>query len=605
MNADGDQTLQVQLASLPALPGTYLFRDEAGGVLYVGKAKNLSKRVRSYFNRKPDSRIALMVTLIRSVETIIAGSEKEALLLENTLIKRYRPPFNVDLKDDKSYPFFRVTIREEYPRIELTRKIKDDGSLYFGPYTDAGSARRTLSWLEKNFPLRRCGGAHPGGRTRPGRPCLDHQMGNCLGPCGGEVPVGEYRAMVDEIVAFLKGDGRRVASRLKKQMEDLSGRREYEEAARIRDRIRAMESVMERQDVVGNRGEDLDVLGFAAADDLSVLTCLFIRSGLLMGRKDLVLEGGVGPDEAVDAFMARHYMKTVSYPGAVLCPVDLDFAQSHQEIISEAAGRLVTVQHPKRGRKVRLMELAGENAAQALSEAGNRAREAMVLTAELKSALKMSNTPTRIECVDVSHTAGKRTYGSLAVWEKGRPRKEDYRLFKISSAVAEGDDYAAMRELVTRRYKGSLADELPTPDLLLVDGGKGHLRAVVGALGDAGADIPAVAAIAKGKGTGDSIYLPDRANPVAMKRTSRAFLLLQAVRDEAHRFAVSSHRKGRSRNDLMSVLDTIDGIGPVRRRTLLGSFRSVDEIRSAGVEELAALKGFNRRLAHRVKESLQ
>jgi excinuclease ABC subunit C len=512
----------------------------------------------------------------------------------------------VDLKDDKSYPYFRITVHEEFPRMEVTRNVKDDGSIYFGPFTDAGSARRTMAWLEKAFPLRRCRGSSPGGRTRPGRPCLDHQMGKCTGPCSDEVSSEEYGRSVEGIVSFLKGDGRKVTAELQAQMDQHAAMMEYEEAAALRDRLAAIRSVLEKQDVVGDPGEDLDILGFAASGSISALTCLFVRSGTIVGRKDLTLSASYGPEEAVDAFVSGHYRRKTTFPAAVICPVDLDFAGIHQDVVSEAAGRKVRVIHPRRGRKVKLLKLAEENARQALRAADSLQKEGRLLSTELKTGLRMAVVPDRVECIDISHTSGKNAYGSLAVWEKGQLKKDEYRLFSIGGQSTAGDDYAALRELVLRRFTGSQADKLKLPDLLLVDGGKGQLSSVVAILEQTGIELPQVAAIAKGReGATDSIFIPGRANPLAMKSYSAGFRLLQRLRDEAHRFAVTTHRKGRNKSDMMSVLESIDGVGPVRRRTLLTNYRSVAEIKAAPEAELAALKGFNSKLARKIKEELQ
>ncbi|UCF88209.1 MAG: excinuclease ABC subunit C, partial [bacterium] len=355
-----------QIKHVPSAPGVYIYRDAEGAVLYVGKAKDLRKRVRQYFTRGQHHRTALFLPLVHSVETIVAGSEKEALLLENTLIKRYRPAYNVDMKDDKSYPCFRVTVHEEYPRLEITRKLVQDGSLYFGPFTDAGAARATLSWLEKAFPLRRCRKPVPGGRGRMGRPCLDYQMGRCPGPCGQEISKADYRIIVDELVDFLKGNGQQVIGSLKRRMKEAAHERMYEEAAGLRDRIAAIETVLEKQDVVGDPGEDMDVLGYAGSADTGVLTCLFIRSGMLVGRSDTIVSGAVEPGEALDAFLAKHYRAAVPPPPVILCLEGIDFDRAREELLSEIGQRRISIRKPSRGRGLRLVRLASKNAAQAL-----------------------------------------------------------------------------------------------------------------------------------------------------------------------------------------------------------------------------------------------
>lgn len=602
-----------QLKHIPAAPGVYLYRDAEGTVLYVGKAKDLRKRVRQYFTRGQHQRTALFLPLIESVETIVAGSEKEALLLENTLIKRYRPAFNVDMKDDKSYPCFKVTVREDYPRLEITRKLEDDGSLYFGPFTDAGAARSTLSWLERAFPLRRCRKKSPGGRGRPGRPCLDFQMGRCLGPCGGEVTREEYGRIVDELLDFLRGNGRKVITSLQKRMEEASTATMYEEAANLRDRISAIRTVLEKQDMVGKAGEDIDVLGYAGAENTGVLTCLFIRSGMLVGRSDTVVSGASEPSQALEAFLSRHYREAVPPPPVILCLEGIDFNEAHEELLSEISGRKINIRKPSRGRGLRLVKLAAENASQALRETLEREKDAQKLIGQIQKALKLDVPPERIECVDISHTAGRETYGSTVVWEKGRLIKDHYRRYILGEGDNGGDDYAALSRVIERRFTGSARSRMPDPDLMLVDGGRGQLSRVEKVVKDLDLEDVQLAAIAKGRSrkrredeTGtDEIYIPGRVNPLRIERDSRAMHLMQMIRDEAHRFALSAHRKKRSKEDLLSRLDSIPGIGPTRRKVLLSRFRSIEEIKIAPLEEIASLKGFNSTVARRIKESLQ
>ncbi len=606
-------SMKDQIKHVPAAPGVYIFRDSEGAVLYVGKAKDLRKRVRQYFTGGQHQRTALFLPLIDSVETIVAGSEKEALLLENTLIKRYRPAFNVDMKDDKSYPCFRVTVREDYPRLEITRKLEDDGSLYFGPFTDAGAARATLSWLERAFPLRRCSKPTPGGRGRQGRPCLDFQMGRCLGPCGEEVSRDEYGQIVDELVDFLKGNGRKVISALQKRMKELSHGLMYEEAANLRDRIGAIETVLEKQDVVGNPGEDMDVLGYAGSGETGVLTCLFIRSGMLVGRSDTVVRGALEPSQALETFISKHYRQTVPPPPVILCLEGIDFSNAHEELLSEISGRKISIRKPARGRGLRLVKLAAQNAAQALRETLSKEKDAQTLIAELQKALRLKFPPSRIECVDISHTAGRETYGATVVWEKGSMLKDQYRLYTVSKNHVGGDDYASLSEVIERRFTGTSSTLMPSPDLLLVDGGKGQLSRVSKTMNDhnlGGVQLAAISKARSARRSGaetsiDEVYLPGRVNPLKIERHAAAMHLMQMMRDEAHRFALSTHRKRRNRNDLLSRLDGIVGVGPVRRRALLKHFRSIDEIRIAPVEEIASLKGFNHLVARRIKESLQ
>ncbi len=605
--------MKEQIKHVPAAPGVYIYRDPEGAVLYIGKAKDLRKRIRQYFTGGQQQRTALFLPLIDSVETIVAGSEKEALLLENTLIKRYRPPFNVDMKDDKSYPCFRVTVQEDYPRLEITRRLTQDGSLYFGPFTDAGAARATLSWLEKAFPLRRCRKPVPGGRGRQGRPCLDFQMGRCLGPCGEEVTRVEYGQIVDELVDFLKGNGKKVVSTLRKKMKEASKDLVYEEAANLRDRIAAIETVLEKQDVVGNPGEDMDVLGYAGSGETGVLTCLFIRSGMLVGRSDTVIKAASEPSQALEAFISKHYKESVLPPPVILCLEGIDFSNVNEELLSEIAQRNISIRKPSRGRSLRLVKLAAENARQALREELGREKDAQTLIADIQRTLKLKVLPKRIECVDISHTSGRETYGATVVWEKGRLVKDHYRRYTIGNQDAGGDDYAALSEVIERRFTGTSSTRMPLPDVLLVDGGKGQLSRVGKTMSDCNIESVQLVSISKARASrrsgaetaNDEIYLPGRVNPLKIEKHSPAMHHMQMMRDEAHRFALSAHQKRRSKDDLLSRLDGIIGVGPTRRTALLTHFRSIEEIRIAPVEDIASLKGFNRSVARRIKESLQ
>ena len=605
--------LKEHLKNLPLSPGVYLYRDVDGSVLYVGKAKELRKRVRQYFTGTPDGRTALFVPLIETIETIVAGSEKEALLLENTLIKRYRPPYNVDLKDDKSYPCFRITIKEEFPRFEITRRITRDGSLYFGPFADAGAARRSLAWLEKAFPLRRCRGETPGGRGRPGRPCLDHQMARCLGPCNGRVDPERYGKVVQELVDFLKGKGSRVVKELENRMETASADLLFEEAASLRDRVQAIRAILEKQDVVGKPDEEMDVLGFASTGETGVVTCLFIRSGTLVGRSDTVVSGPLVQDQALDAFISRRYREDAIVPPKILLPGSIEFKSVHEEQLTEISGRKVHLHTPARGRGVRLVKLAQENARQALKEKVRLSKEADAVSSEIGRALKLGRPPGRIECVDISHTSGKSTYGSIVAWESGSLAKDGYRLYKVQGDIAPGDDYAALEQVLDRRFTGTGAGTLPNPGLLLIDGGRGQLARAGKVLEQRGIKNIPLASISKGKAAArknpgparDEVHIPGRMNPVRLPAQSGALRLLQLLRDEAHRFAITTHRKSRGKSDLLSSLDGIDGVGPARRKALLNRFRSVEEIRMAPVDDIAAVKGLNRIVAQRIKDSLQ
>lgn len=588
-----------------------MFRDEAGEVLYAGKAKNLRKRVRQYFSRKVEGRTAILVAAIDSVETIVTDTEKEALLLERTMIKRFRPHFNVDLKDDKSYPYFRLTVQEEFPRLEITRKLKKDGSLYFGPFTDVGSARKTMGFLSRAFVLRRCKGKEPGGRGPKGRPCLDYQMWRCPGPCCVHISEETYRTNINGLISFLRGGGRKIVSEMKKRMKNLSEELKFEEAAALRDRISAIESVLEEQKAVGDPGDDMDIIGYASSSDLTVLECLYVRSGLIMGKCEKVLKGRFDAGEAVEAFLSSHYRETESVPPRILYPVEIDFGPAYREFLSELAGRSVKMQKPGRGKGLRLVNLANENAYAGLRAARVRYQDYRSISEEIGKILNLRSPPESIECLDISHTAGRQTYGSMVAWRSGSLDRDSYRLFTIRDAQP-GDDYGAMEEVIRRRYAGRLSEQLPVPDLLLLDGGRGQLGRGLNIVRSLGIEGLSIASISKAKSARkqnpeertDEFYLPGRKNPVRPPRQSRALHVLQQLRDEAHRFALTGHRNRRAKDDLLSSLDGIKGVGPARRRALMTHFRSISEIRSASVDELVTLKGFNRTVALNVKNAL-
>jgi excinuclease ABC subunit C len=434
-----DENLSSQLKHLPTSAGVYVYRDADGQPLYVGKAKNLRRRVRQYFTGRQNGRTALLVSHIVSVEIIVAESEREALLMESNLIKTYRPRYNVELKDDKSYPYFRITVQEEYPRLEITRHPDRGESLYFGPFTDVGSARETMNYLHRAFPLRRCKGPEPGGRSRSGRPCLDFQMGRCTGPCEEEIDSEDYRKIVDGLIDFLKGKGMKVARSLEREMNQLSSQQKYEEAALLRDRIQAIYSVLEGQHAVGDPGDDLDVLGYGASNGITVMVCLFIRSGLIVGRREMVMSGQFGAEESFEAFISSHYRKHVHIPPRILFPIGLEFAIEHEEVLSRIAGRKVRIQKPFRGKGAGLIQLANENARQALKSNEAIRSEAADITSEIAHSLDLPVPPRRIECVDISHTSGQLAYGSLVAWENGDLVKRDYRLFSIKGSLTPGD----------------------------------------------------------------------------------------------------------------------------------------------------------------------
>ncbi len=613
------------LKAVPSLPGVYLFRDREGKVLYVGKARDLRKRIRSYFRGRTFGRLALLVSRIDAVETLVASSETEALLLEATLIKRHRPRFNVAMKDDKSYPSFRLTVHEPFPRLELTRRIVRDGSLYFGPFADAGAAREAARVLQRAFPLRRCRGARPGGRTRPGRACLDFQMGRCLGPCVGKAEEAGYRRAVEEVSAFLRGRGSRVIGGLRARMENASRELNFEEAADLRDRLAALSQVVERQTVVGDPGEDADVLGVHVEGEEAQVSCLQVRSGMVVGKHDASFTGlgpvpgsgvsgvdGGGVEEAMDAYLAAHYREGSLIPPRILLPAGISFSRSWEELLSRRAGRKVEMLQPLRGKGARLVAMATVNAREALRQNVARRESAESIAAEAARVLQLPVPPRRIAGLDVSHSAGRAAYAAMVVWREGRFAPGEYRLFRLRDA-APGDDLAGLAEAVRRRFGGTSAETLPDPDLLLVDGGKGQLGRVGGLLSLIGKERVQSVSLSKGRslkrrspgrGEAEEIWLPGRANPLRLPGHHPVLKLLQSVRDEAHRFALKGHRRRQDRDDLTGALDRIPGVGPVRRKALLTRFRSLSGIASASPEEMMSVPGISPRLARDILEYL-
>jgi excinuclease ABC subunit C len=602
-----------ELRAIPALPGAYIFRDRDGKVLYVGKARDLRKRVRSHFRGSPIGRLALLVARIDAIETLVAASETEALLLEATLIKRHRPRFNVAMKDDKSYPSFRLTVQEPFPRLELTRRIERDGSLYFGPFADAGAAREAARVLQRAFPLRRCRGARPGGRGRPGRACLDFQMGRCLGPCVGKANADDYRGAVEELSALLRGRGSRVVRALRNRMEKASRELHFEEAASLRDRLAALSQVVERQTVVGDPGEDADVLGVHLDGEEAQVTCLLVRSGMVVGKRDSVFNGVAEPGEAVEACLAAHYRERDAIPPRLLLPPGVSFRRCWEELLSGRAGRKVEILQPMRGKGARLVAMAMVNAREALRQGLARRESAETITAEAARVLQLPVPPRRIAGLDVSHAAGRAAYAAMVVWREGSFTPGEYRLFRLRVAVS-GDDISGLTEAVRRRFTGTSATDVPDPDLLLVDGGKGQLGRVGGLLSEMGKDRVQAVSISKGRtekrrspggGSAEEIWLPGRANPLRLPAHHPVLRLLQSVRDEAHRFALKGHRRRRGQDDLTVVLDGIPGVGPARRRALMTHFRSLADIAAASQEQVASVPGLNQRLARDILEHME
>jgi excinuclease ABC subunit C len=577
--------LQSKLDHLPDQPGVYLFRDRTGELLYIGKAAILSNRVRSYFQKTADHspKTALLATQIADLETMVTRSELEALILESNLVKRHKPRFNVVLRDDKQYPYLRLPIKERFPRLSIVRRVLKDGALYYGPYTPAGALRETLKVIKKVFPLATCTIDIDGTADRA---CIEFEIKRCMAPCTGNQSSRDYHQIVEQVRQFLEGRDRELIGDLRAQMEAAAGREEFEEAARLRDRMFKIERTLERQRITQTVSADQDVIGIARQGAAVDLQLLFVRGGLLIGRKDFFWpQSADSPDdELVRAAIEQFYNKEGQPPKELLIPIDLSDADLLARWLSEKRGETVRVLTPERGAKHQLVLLAEENAAASVADHLRDEELDRQAGEELKRLLRLNKPPRRIEGFDISNTMGDQCVASMVVWEAGQMKKADYRRFKIASVVG-ANDFASMREVVARRYGAS--EDLALPDLVLIDGGPGQLTAARDGLKQVGRNDLPVLGLAKARGDKDErIFLAGRKNPILLKPQSPATHLLQRIRDEAHRFAVTFHRKLRSKALLGSRLDHIIGIGEIKRAQLLRRFGSLEKLAAATDEEL-------------------
>lgn len=592
--------------TIPDAPGSYQFKDREGRVIYVGKARSLRQRLANYFQspRNLPPRTAAMVAAAETVEWIQVRNEVEALMLEYSLIKQHRPRFNVRLRDDKSYPFLAITVSDEWPRPTVMRGRKRKGVRYFGPYGHAYAIRETLDLLLRTFPLRTCSDNKFRRHERLGRPCLLYHIEKCSGPCIGAVERERYDELVRELIEFLEGDTEPVVRRLEAEMRDAAANLEFELAARLRDRLASVRKAIERQQMVAERDEDLDVVGIAEDDLEAAVQVFFVRRGRVVGRKGFVIDKveDLTPGELVgDILEALYDDPPLGVPRTVLVPVEPDDPELYADWLTLQRGSKVEVRVPKRGPKRELHETVTRNAAEEftrhrLRRASDHNARARALN-ELQDALGLPEAPLRIECYDMSHIQGSDYVGSMVVMEDGLPKKSDYRRFRVRS-VPGNDDFAAMEEVLTRRLTAYLDERSRPvdqrsgtfsypPQLLLVDGGKGQLNVAVRVLEELGLDeeIP-VAALAK---RFEEVFLPGRADPVRLPRGSEALYLLQRIRDEAHRFAVTYHRQLRGKRMTKSVLDDVKGLGPARRKRLTKELGGVAGVKRASLEELRAL----------------
>lgn len=617
------ENIQELLKNLPAKPGVYLHKDKHGTILYVGKAINLRSRVRSYFHNNVDSvKTQRLRREIADVETISTDSELEALLLENTLIKKHQPRYNVRLKDDKRYPYIKIHWADAYPKVTVTRRMERDGSRYFGPYTSVWAVHQTLDMLRKVFPYLTCDRVITG---QDERACLYYDIKLCNGPCIGAVSKQQYRAMIQQLMEFLNGKTEGVVKQIEVKMEQAAVNLHFEKAAEYRDQLRAVNQVVAKQKVISAANADQDVIAFAREKGDACVQVFFIRHGKLIGREYFLLEGTEDEaDETVlQEFLTQFYDEAAHVPREVLLPQEVSEAMVIEEWLRRKRSTKVTLQVPQRGQKRELVEMAANNAADTLATlrqqwAADRSKHVTAM-AELQQALNLPTPPARIECYDISHTQGVQTVGSMVVFVQGAPRKSDYRRFNVQTVG--NDDYGAMREVLTRRfqrYKDALAGELHDPsqigqarketawallpDLLIVDGGKGQLGTAVDVLRAFGLEneVP-LAGLAKQE---EELFVPGQIQSIRLPRRSEGLYLVQRVRDEAHRFANEGHRQQRSKVGVASILDSVPGIGPKRRKLLLSHFGSLDDLRRATVEEIASVPGIPLDVAEAVKANL-
>jgi excinuclease ABC subunit C len=609
-----DDGVGKQLQELPARPGVYLFRDADGEVLYVGKAKSLRSRVRSYFQKTTDGRVQIrqLPARVADVEVIVTGTEVEALHLEQNLVKRHRPPFNVRLRDDKSFPYIAVTVEDDYPRVMFTRERHRPGVWYFGPYANAKKVRETLDVLNRVFRFRPCEGPKPGRHS--GIPCLDYHIDRCLAPCVGYVSQEDYRAVVDGVIEFLAGDVGPIQRELEQRMHAAARDERFEDAARYRNRLFAVQHLVERQAVERRSVGTADVIGFAAEGDRAVVQIFPLRGGKMVDRHSFHLEnvGGQDVTTVLESFGLEYYGNAPSVPPQIVVPRDAGDLSALAELLSGRRGARVEVRTAERGEKRRLQELADENALHVLRTdlaqgIARRLRRVEALE-QLREALNLESLPLRIECFDISTAMGQDNVGSMVVFQDGLPKKAHYRKFGIRGQ--EGmDDFAAMAEVVSRRFArlsggtGTEYDEsfAATPNLVVIDGGKGQLAAALGAM--QAHDLPRVAVIALAKRI-EEVFVPGRSDPILLDRHEPGLQLLQRVRDEAHRFAVGFHRQRRESRGFASILDDLDGVGPARRRSLLSHFGSVERLLAASPEELEGVPGVPAKTARRIYAQL-
>ena len=623
--------IEHRLQSAPEKPGVYLMKDAQDNVIYVGKAVVLRNRLRSYFGSPSGQtpKIRRLVPRIADFEFIVTDTEAEALILENTLIKRYKPRYNARLKDDKTYPFLKIDLSEEFPRVYITRQVAKDGARYFGPFASASSVRRTMDLVKKLFPYRSCTKTITGSDPRP---CLEYFIHRCVAPCSGYASKEEYAEVIRQVIMFMEGNTEVVTKGLRQAMGDASENLEFERAGVLRDQIRSIERVAEQQKMDSNPIGDLDVVAMAQEGSEAWVEAFFIRRGKLVGRDRFFMEGAEeeSPGVVLGQFAKQFYESATMVPPTILLQHELEEHDLILDWLKQRRGGSVKLLYPKRGQNKKLMDVVAENASQSLTQQRvkwlNNASVIQQAVADLQEELSLPALPQRMECYDISHIQGTSLVGSMVVFQDGRPKPAHYRRFRIKS-VEGVDDYASMQEMLRRRFKRladtrakgrSAASKSPTtigpvgqessgdtwgvvPDLVLIDGGKGHLSAALEVLLELGLDDVPLASLAK---ENEWLFVPHTPEPIILPRKSQALYLVQRLRDEAHRFAITYHRNLRSKSSLKSSLDMVTGIGPKRKRMLLRKFGSIPAIKDAPLDDIAAVPGMTRSLAARLKQTL-
>jgi len=609
MESSATLPLEEQIQNLPTSPGVYLLKDKEGTVLYVGKAKNLRQRVRAYFGKSGDTRFSLRFLLpkVYQVETLLTDTEKEALILENTLIKKFKPRHNINFKDDKTFFSLKFSLNEEFPKLSLVRKVKKDGARYFGPYASSAAVKETLKLLGGIFPLRTCSLANFKNRSRP---CLNFQIKKCLAPCCGLITAEKYAQLAQEVLLFLEGKNSQLIKILRERMGAASANLHFEEAARIRDQMQAVEKTLEKQKAVSPEMTDQDVFAFYREGNDWEFQVLFLRRGLLIGSRSIHFSRlNLPEEEALSAFLRRYYAEDQYIPQEILLPLAIEDEPLLAEWLSEKRGGKVEVLAPQKGQKRRLVALAQKNAENTFQKKISAQENLSLTLKELQEKLRLRTIPRRMECFDISSLFGTLAVGSMASFLEGKPDRSHYRHFKVH-APSLPDDYAMMYEILKRRYS-KLETEEEAPDLLIVDGGKGQLNVALAVLAELGRHNISAIGLAKDKEKGpkamtgkisEKVYLPQVKDPIPFPSHSAALRLLQQIRDEAHRLAITYHKKLRGKQGLQTILDEVPGIGEVKKRALLREFGSRQKIQEASREALSQVKPLTQKDAQTVYE---